>query len=219
MSVNPTDLLGQRHKSYRQAQERYQRATAAREAAQQRVAALETELATAEARDRVALGDALVDGRHPSKSEAESVRSRLDDAKREAEALVYAEERAAGALDRLPREHKEAWLRAAMRSFGKAQSAYTAAISELASTRDQLNDEAVLVSFLEHDGQFTQPIGAGIQRTMSDGTIQTIDFSQLIELMRTEAGGAEEKALLDPNRPMPEPQLHLARGGGSKRWS
>jgi hypothetical protein len=54
---------------------------------------------------------------------------------------------------------------------------------------------------------------------MSDGTIQTVDFSQLIELMRTEAGGAEEKALLDPNRPMPEPQLHLARGGGSKSWS
>lgn len=53
----------------------------------------------------------------------------------------------------------------------------------------------------------------------SDGTIQTIDFSQLIDLMRTEVGSAEEKARLDPNRPMPEPQLHLARGGGSKSWS
>lgn len=53
---------------------------------------------------------------------------------------------------------------------------------------------------------------------MSDGTIQTIDFSQLVELMRTEAATAEEKALLDPNRPGPEIQLHQVTGGGSKSW-
>lgn len=102
MSVNPTDLLSQRHKVFQQAQERYQRAIVARAAAQQQVSELESVLAAAEARDRVALGDALVDGRHPSKSEAESVRSQLEGAKGESEALVYAEERAAGALDRLP---------------------------------------------------------------------------------------------------------------------
>lgn len=219
MSVNPADLLAQRHKAYRQAQERYQRATGAREAAQQCVSELESELVGAESRDRMALGDALVDGRRPSKPEADSVRSRLEDTKREAEALAYAEQRAAETLGRLPVERKREWLSAATRSLNKARAAYTAAITELARTRDQLGDEALLVSFLEHDGQFTQPIGAGIRRPMSDGTIQTIDFSQLIELMRTEAEVAEEKALLDPNRPMPEPQLHLARGGGSKSWS
>ena len=218
MSVNPTDLLAQRHKAYRQARERYQRATAAREAAQQRVSELESELTRTESRDRMALGDALVDGRRPSKPEADSVRPRLEDAKREAEALSYAEQRAAETLGRLPIERKGEWLSAARRSLGRARADYAAAIDEVVRTREQASDEAVLVSFLANDGAYTQPIGAGIQRTMSDGTIQTIDFAQLIELMRTEAGSAEEKALLDPNRPMPEPQFHQASGGGSKSW-
>jgi hypothetical protein len=218
LSVNPTDLLAQRHKGYRQAQGRYQRATAAREAAQQRVAELESELSVAEGRDRVALGDALVDGRRPSKPEADSVRPRLDEAKREAEALAFAEERAAGALGRLPREHKNEWLRAAARSLDKARAAYTDAIAELARARDQLSDEATLVSFLENDGQYTQPLTGAIQRPGAHGTVEAINFSQLIELMHAEVGGIEEKARLDLNRPMPEPQLHLASGGGSKRW-
>lgn len=213
MSVNPTDLLGQRHKTYRQAQERYQRATAAREAAQQRVSELESELAAAEGRDRVALGDALVDGHRAAKPEADSVRSRLEDAKREAEALSYAEQRAAGNLDRLPREHKDDWLSAATRSLGKAQDVYTAAITELARARDQLSDEAMLVSFLSYDGQHTDPIGGAIQHTTQNGTVQTIGFVQLTELMLAEAAGVEGKAGLDPNRPQPEPQWHLIRRG------
>jgi hypothetical protein len=217
MSVNPTDVLAQRHKAYRQAQERYQRATAAREAAQQRVAELESELAAAEGRDRVALGDALVDGRRPSKPEAHSVRPRLDEAKREAEALAYAEQRAGVALDRLPREHKDEWLRAATRSLDKARAAYSEAIGELARARDQLSDEAVLVSFLQNDGQYTQPLTGAIQRPGADGTNPAIGFVELTELMLKEAASVEEKALLDPNRPMPEPQFHLASGGGSKR--
>jgi hypothetical protein len=65
-------------------------------------------------------------------------------------------ERAAGALDRLPREHKDEWLGTATRSLGKARSAYTAAINELAGARDQLGDDATLVSFLHNYGMFTQ---------------------------------------------------------------
>ena len=214
MSVNPTDLLAQRHKAYRQAQERYQRATAAREAAQQRVAELESELAAAEGRDRVALGDALVDGRRPSKPEADSVRPRLEDAKREAEALAYAEQRAAGNLDRLPREHKDDWLQAATRSLDKARAAYTAAINELARARDQLSDEATLVTFLRYEGQHSEPIGGAVEHITQNGTVQTIAFAQLTELMLAEAAGVEEKAGLDPNRPRPEMALHLIRRGG-----
>lgn len=116
MSINPTDLLAQRHKVYRQAQKRYQRAATARATAQQRVAELESELAAAESRDRISLGDALVDGRRPGRPEADNVRPQLEAAKREAEALAYAEERAAAALSRLPREHKDQWLRAATSS-------------------------------------------------------------------------------------------------------
>ena len=213
MSIAPTDLLTKRHKSYRQAQERYQRATAAREAAQQRVAEFESELARAEAHDRISLGDALVDGQRPARREADSVRPRFEESKREAEAIAYAEERAAGALDRLPREHK-AWLRAATRSLEKARERYTAAIGELAQARDQLADEATLLSFLQSDGQYVQAITAGVERPGG----QPISFDQLTKAMLEEAGGVEEKARLDPNRPMPEPQLHLASGGGSKGW-
>ena len=75
MSIAPTDLLAESHKSYRQAQDRYRRATLAREAAQQRVSELERKLSGAECRDRVALGDALVDQRRPPKPEAETAPS------------------------------------------------------------------------------------------------------------------------------------------------
>lgn len=213
MSAHPTDLLTQRHKSYRQEQERYQRAVAARQDAQGRVTELESELARAEARDRVALGDALVDGRRPAKPEADNVRPRLEEAKRDAAALVDAEQRAAAALDRLPREHKDDWLRAATRSLKKAQAAYTAAISELARTRDQLSDEAALVNFLRFEGQYTQPLTGAIRRRG-----EPIGFHELTELMLEEAASVGEKALLDPNRPHPEPALHLMSGGGSKSW-
>jgi hypothetical protein len=218
MSVNPTDLLVQRHKGYRQAQERYQRATAAREAVQQHVAELEAELAGAEARDRISLGDDLVDGRRPSKPEADSIRPRLDEAKREAEALAYAEERAARVLDRLPREHKDEWLRAATRSLDKARAAYTAAIGELDRARDQLSDEATLLSFLQNDGQYVQALTGAIQRPGVNGSGESFNFSVLVELMREEAAGVEEKARHDPNRPQPEPAYHQAYGGGSKSW-
>jgi hypothetical protein len=214
LSVNPTDLLAERHKSYRQAQERYQRAAAAREAAQQVVAELESELAGAASRDRISLGDALVDGRRPSKPEADRVRARLDEAKREAEALAYAEERAAGALGRLPREHKDEWLRAATRALDKARAAYTDAIEELARARDQLGDEATLVSYLANDGQYVQAITGAIQRLGG----QPISFDELTKAMLEETGNVEEKARLDPNRPQPEPAYHLIHSGGSKNW-
>jgi len=213
MSVNPTDLLAQRHKAYRQAQERYRRATAARETAQQRVSELESELAAAEARDPCGAWRCAVDGNRPGKPEADSVRHRLEDAKREAEALSYAEQRAAGNLDRLPREHKDDWLSAAVKSLNKARDAYTAAINELARARDQLSDEAVLVTFLRYDGQHTDPIGGAVEHVTQNGTVHTIGFAQLTELMLAEAAGVGEKARLDPNRPRPEMALHLIRRG------
>jgi hypothetical protein len=58
MSRAPTDLLIERHKPYRQAHERYLRATRARhQAPRHGFAELERELSVAENRDRVALGD------------------------------------------------------------------------------------------------------------------------------------------------------------------
>jgi hypothetical protein len=211
MSVNPTDLLAQRHKAYRNAQERYRRAVTARESAQQRVSELEGELTAAESRDRVALGDALVDGNRPGKPEADSVRQRLGDAKRDAEALAYAEQRAAGQLDKLPRDYKADWLSAATRSLGKARTAYVNAVNELARTRDRLSDEAALVSFLRFDGQYTAPLSGAIQR--GDGVTPAIGFDQVVSLMLAEAAGVEEKAELDPNRPHPELALERMTTG------
>jgi hypothetical protein len=169
-------------------------------------------------RDRISLGDDLVDRRRPSKPEADSIRPRLDEAKREAEALAYAEERAARVLDRLPREHKDEWLRAATRSLDKARAAYTAAIGELDRARDQLSDEATLLSFLQNDGQYVQALTGAIQRPGVNGSGESFNFSVLVELMREEAAGVEEKARHDPNRPQPEPAYHQAYGGGSKSW-
>ena len=146
MSVAPTDLLAERPKVYRQAQDRYRRATFAREAAQQRVSELERKLSGAEGRGRVALGDALVDQRRPPKPEADTARQLLEEAKREAEALAYAEQRAASALDRLPKQHREEWLRRASSDLGKARDAHRAAVVELARARDQLADEATLLT-------------------------------------------------------------------------
>jgi hypothetical protein len=164
-------------------------------------------------RDRVALGDALVDDRRTSKPEADSVRALLEDAKRKAEALVYAEQRAAETLSRLPIERKDEWERQALRDLRKACDVYIAAIGAVARARDQLGDEATLVSFLHNEGAYVQAISGALQRPGAHGVTDPIGFAQLTNLMLTEAASVEEKALLDPNRPMPEPQLHLAHTG------
>ena len=171
MSQNPTDLLSERFKIYRQAQDRFRRATAAREAATVKVEELEAALRSAEHQDRVALGDALVDQSRPPQPEAAKARATLEEAKRELEALQYAEQRAGAALDRLPKENKAEWLQRASRTLGEARDAYKAAIVELARARDQLADEATLVSFLEYGVQ-TQPISAALRQRLSDGSIE-----------------------------------------------
>jgi multidrug efflux pump subunit AcrA (membrane-fusion protein) len=215
--MNPTDLLAGRHKAYRQARDRYLRATAAREQAQQRVNELERELATTEARDRVDLGEALVDKRKPPAAQADAARATLQAAKRDMEALQYAEQRAARKLDTLPRENKEAWLGRAERDLRSTRDDYRDAIGQLDQAREQLVNEATLVSYLANDGIYSQPLIHALQRPGAHGTVEPIPVGTVLELMLAEAAGVEDMARLDPNRPMPEPQFHLAQGGGSKR--
>jgi chromosome segregation ATPase len=216
--VNPTDLLAERHRSYRAARARYLRATAEREKAQQRVSELERELAAAEARDRDALGEALVDGRKPPATQADDAHAALQAGKRDLEALQYAEQRAARKLDSLPRENKEAWLARAERDLRDAIAAYTDAIGRLAQTRDQLVNEATLVSYLVNDGTFVQPLSHALQRPGAHGTVEPISVDKIFELMLAEATGIEDRVRLDPNRPRPEPALERMTGGGSKSW-
>jgi hypothetical protein len=104
---------------------------AVRQDAQARVQDLERELRVAEGRDRVALGDALLEGRKAPASEADAFRKSLEGGKRDAEALAYAEERCASELNNLPKQRKEAWLREAERDLKAAGGRYRAAIVEL----------------------------------------------------------------------------------------
>jgi hypothetical protein len=175
--------------------------------------------ALAEARDRDALGEALVDKRKPPAAQADVARAALQAAKRNVEALQYAEQRAASKLDALPRENKEAWLGRAERDLRNARDAFTAAVNGFAQARAQMVAEATLVSFLVNDGAtFAQPIGDALQFPDGIGTVRPISIPRIIELMLKEAAGIEGRARLDPNRPMPEPRLERAMGGGSKSW-
>lgn len=218
MSVNPTDLLAERHRPYRAARDRYQRAGAEREKAQQLVSELERELAIAEARDRDARGEALIDGRKPPADQADDVRAALEAAKRDVEDLQYAEQRAASKLDTLPGEHKDAWLERAERDLRNVRDAYVAAVNSVDQLRERLVNEASLVSYLVNDGTYAQPLGHALQRPGADGTVERIAVHTIFELMLAEAAGIEDQVRLDPNRPMPEPRLERAWGGGSKRW-
>jgi hypothetical protein len=51
-------------------------------------------------------------------------------------------------------------VRQALRDFRKACDAYTAAIGAVARARDQLGDEATLVSLLHNEGKYVQSISA-----------------------------------------------------------
>ena len=86
--MNPYELLAQRHREYAKAQDRHARAVAKQAAAQERVQALERELADAEDADRRTLGEALVDGKKPPVRKTEQARANLEQAKLEAEALA-----------------------------------------------------------------------------------------------------------------------------------
>jgi arginine deiminase len=79
--MNPTELLAQRHRDYRKAQDRHARALERLHAAGEHVQRLEHELTEAEDEDRQALGDALVDGTKPPAGKAEKARSALTKAK------------------------------------------------------------------------------------------------------------------------------------------
>jgi hypothetical protein len=216
--VNPTDLLAERHRSYRAARTRYLRATAEREKAQQRVSELEGDLAAAQAGDRDALGEALVDGRKPPADQADDARDALQTGKRNLEALQYAEQRAARKLDELPQENREPWLERAERTLRDARDDYLDAISRLDQAREKLVDEATLVSYLLNNGSYGQPLGHALHRPGAHGIVgDPIPVALVLELMREEAAGIEDRARLDPNRPRPEPAFERMQGGGSKR--
>jgi hypothetical protein len=117
----------------------------------------------------------------------------LEAAKGNVEALQYAEQRAAGKLDRLHRENKEASRGRAERDLRNARDAFTAAVNGLAQARAQMVAEATLVSFLVNDGAtYAQPAGDALQFPDGIGTTRPISIPRIIELMLEEAAGIEE---------------------------
>jgi hypothetical protein len=183
---------------------------AVRQDAQARVQDLERELRVAEGRDRVALGDALLEGRKAPASEADAFRKSLEGGKRDAEALAYAEERCASELNNLPKQRKEAWLREAERDLKAAGGRYRAAIVELAEAREIVADLAVLVSYLRFDGQWTPAIrGAVLLGRDAAGSNQCVAIDELVAAMECEVDEVAERTKLDPKRPQPEPRQEL----------
>jgi hypothetical protein len=192
--MNPQDLLAERHTAYRKAADRAQRATTKRSEAQATVAEREQELRMAEARDRDALGDALVDGSRPPTPTAPKAEARLEAARRELDALTEAEQRALSTLTRLPGENRRAWLREAQASARSAQASYHAAIRELAAARQRLGDEAQLAEYID-TGEHRQPISGAVQfpPTSMGGPNTTIPFDRITEALHNEAGGNETR--------------------------
>ena len=192
--MTPQELLAERFKPYRQAEERYQRAAASHVGAQQRVVELESELAAAESRDRVTRGDALVDGRRPGRSEADNIRPRLEEAKRDAEDLAYAAERAAQTLDNLPRERKGEWLRSAQRDFETARSEYVQRLGQLAEARERLAREAALFSYLR-GSPIHLPSSLRVHASSVEGLSSEVVFGDVLTALRDEVVDLEFAAL------------------------
>ena len=186
----------------------------ARQKAEARVEELERELSVTENRDRVARGDALVDGPKAPAGKAEALRKTVENARRDADA----EQCASSELNGLPGQHKQAWLRQLEREIAVARTAYRDVITELPKARGELADLALLYNFLLYDGQMFAPLTDGI-RLANDPTSgrQIIGLEELVAAMQREVDEVVERAKLDPNRPQPEPRYELIQTQ-SRSW-
>ena len=190
--ANPTDLLAQRHKTYRDTLDRHKRATAKRQQAEQGVAAAEAALHVAEDKDREALGEALIDERKRPARKSAAARAALDSAKRELEALQYAEQRAAAKVDKLPERYRDEWSAQASRDVPAAQRNLAAAAHQLAAARDELATEASLAAYIEHGASYSAPIGEGLHLPQGDGTMLVVAFDRFITALLAEAENAAD---------------------------
>jgi hypothetical protein len=192
--MNPTELLAQRQRDYAKAQDRHARALEHLHAAGERVQALERELAEAEDADRIALGDSLVDGRKPPASEAEKVQAALAKAQADYEALMYACERAASELDRMPQERRCDWLPRAQRDFQSARANYEQELDHLIAARQRLAQEAELLSFVA-GGQIRMPPRLRVSVSGVEGLSSEVVVDDALMALRDELAGLEFDAL------------------------
>jgi hypothetical protein len=122
MTATPQELLAQRHGAYKKTLDRVLQLVEDRQQAEQRKHDRQRELAEAEAANRQALGDALLDGgKHPDRK-TERARASLEKAEAELTALQDAVDHVGAVLDRMPVERKGDWLRQAQRDFEAARA-------------------------------------------------------------------------------------------------
>jgi hypothetical protein len=200
MNPNPQELLARRQRDYAKALDRHARAIEKQRAVEERVQALERELADAEDEDRRALGDALVDGTKPPARKAERARTALEKAKAEAVALQYAAERAGQTLDRMPVERKHDWLRRAQRDFEAARGDYEQRLSLLAEARERLAEEAAVVSFLidGHTSSVRMAHTVRVHARGVEGLAHDVSVTDVLEALRDELADLELDALRGP---------------------
>jgi hypothetical protein len=66
-------------------------------------------------------------------------------------------------------------------------------INQFLPTRNELANAAMLVSYLEGDGQYTQPLGEGVFfPAAADGTQRAVAAAQLVEVLLAEAENAAD---------------------------
>jgi hypothetical protein len=197
MTTTPQQLLAQRQRDYAKAQDRHVRAMEQRSAAEERVQALERELADAEDEDRRSLGDALVGGTKPPVRKTDRARTVLEKAKSELAALQYAAERAGQTLDRIPLERKGDWLPVARRDFERARADYEQRLGLLVEARERLAEEAAFLSFLI-DGQTASVQMANTLRVRVgdvEGLAHEVPVRGVLEALRDEMFSLEFDAL------------------------
>jgi hypothetical protein len=205
--VNAEDLAADRWKPIKQAREQIAKSEAALAASRTRLEELRSVIPATEARDREALGAALVDGKNEPTPEAEQLRTELAAEERRNDALQAAVERARGEIGRRVQQNKSGWYRLTLGDLTKAEGRYLAAIDELGAARDGLSDAASLLRWISAGGAATAEAAndslAGRVGTDIANPGPPVSFSATIAELRRDAQRlSDSPAELEDPRPM-----------------
>lgn len=194
--MNPYELLAQRHREYAKARDRHTRAIAKQAASQERVQALERELADAEDADRRTLGEALVDGKKPPAGKTEQARANLEQAKQEAEALAYACERAGQEFTDMPAARRGDWLPQAKHDFQAARGDYEKRLAGLIEAHERLAQEAALVDFLAPGSHIVMAAVLQVRVGGVEGLVREVPVADVLAALREQMFDLEANVLL-----------------------
>jgi hypothetical protein len=195
--MNPEDVAAARYKEVRQAREQTAKTEAALEKATNRLEQLRSQLPRAEAGDRTALAEVLVDEKHEPASKAEGIRAEIERQEQRVEALRLAGGEARGQIPTLVSANRATWRRQAMRELDKAKNRYVLAITELEAAREELVDEATLITWIDRG-------------EMGEAANPALSFPRSIEELRADV--AHLAAHPDTRRSSPQSEPHTDIG-------